>query len=212
MNQKIQCLIDGGFITIEDIREYTQQYMDGVDQYDDEQIDKYYAEQYGDNNIPDVNCGEWECGAGTLHPSTMQECDCFKYENDEQYAEEQSRLLDEEERMLEDFYGQEEQEEYDYPFDLSDNRSDDPEYIIASTSYRMEETYIFEANEKGEILNYGEYGGLCERHGDKDWNNRRLTVESVFPGKYELFKDFGAIDDEANVFHSLYKKITNEKN
>jgi len=146
MNTKIKCLIDGGFITIEDIREYTQQYMDGVDQYDDEQIDKYYQEQYAEQ------CCEQE----------------------------------EQERMLEDFYGQEEQEEYDYPFDLSNNRSDNPEYIIASTSYKMEETYLFEANEKGEILDFGEYGGLCERHGDKDWNNREKTVQSVIPDKYEL--------------------------
>jgi len=166
MNTKIKCLIDGGFITIEDIREYTQQYMDGVDQYDDEQIDKYYQEQYAEQ------CCEQE----------------------------------EQERMLEDFYGQEEQEEYDYPFDLSNNRSDDPEYIIASTSYRMEETYIFEANEKGEILNYGEYGGLCKRHGDQSWSYRDYAVDVIFPGKYERVEDFGQIGDSSNVFHSLYKR------
>jgi hypothetical protein len=166
MNTKIKCLIDGGFITINDVLEHAG--------YLENQINDYYA----------------------------------------QYAEEQQRELDEEMKMLEemynsgeDLYGQEEQQEQeDYPFDLDDNRSDNPEYIIASTSYKMEETYIFEADEKGEILNFGEYGGLCQRYGDKDWNNRNNTVESVFPGKYELFKDFGAIDNNANVFHSLYKR------
>jgi hypothetical protein len=168
MNQKIQCLIDGGFITIEDIREYTQQYMDGVDQYDDEQIDKYYQEQYAEN---------------------------------------QARELDAEEKMLEDLYGQDEPEDYDYPFDITNNRSDDPEYIIASTSYKMEETYIFEANEKGEILNFGEYGGLCKRHGDKSWSYRDYAVDVIFPGKYERVKDFGEIGElGTNVFHSLYKR------
>jgi hypothetical protein len=41
VNKKIQSLLDGGFITIEDILEYAQQYMDAVDKYDDEQLDKY---------------------------------------------------------------------------------------------------------------------------------------------------------------------------
>jgi hypothetical protein len=168
MNNKIKCLIDGGFISINDVMEHAG--------YLENQINNYY----------------------------------------EQYAEEQQLQLDEEMKMLEEMYNSGEdlygQDEPDYPIDLNGDRSDDPEYIIASTSYKMEETYIFEANENGKILNYGEYGGLCQRHGAKNWNNRNLTVETIFPGKYKLFKDFGAIDNEANVFHSLYKKITNEKN
>ena len=169
MNQKIQCLIDGGFITIEDIREYTQQYMDGVDQYDDEQIDKYYQEQYGDL----------------------------------------ARELDAEEKMLDDLYGQQNEEDYDYPFDLGSNRSDNPEYIIASTSYKMEETYLFEANKDGEILDFGEYGGLCYRHGDKDWQNRDKTVQAIFPDKYVLVSTHPV---SSEIYHSLYKRIDNEKN
>jgi len=62
MNQKIKCLIDGGFITINDVLEHAG--------YLENQINNYY----------------------------------------EQYAEEQSRILDEEERMLEDLYGQDEPE------------------------------------------------------------------------------------------------------
>jgi hypothetical protein len=84
MNQKIKCLIDGGFITINDVLEHAG--------YLENQINNYY----------------------------------------EQYAEEQSRILDEEMKMLEemynsgeDLYGQEEQEE-DYPFDLGSQKSDDP--------------------------------------------------------------------------------------
>jgi len=46
MNQKVQQLIDDGKITSMDVLEYAQQFMDGVDQYDDEQIDKYYQEEY----------------------------------------------------------------------------------------------------------------------------------------------------------------------
>lgn len=173
MNTKIKCLIDGGFITINDVLEHAG--------YLENQMNDYY----------------------------------------DQYAEEQQRQFDEELRATEamheemyangeDLYGQEEQEEYDYPFDLSNNRSDNPEYVVASTSYRegFEETYVFEANEKGEILDFGEYGGKANRWGDKDWNNRDLTVESVFPGKYKRIADPGEITD--GVYHSLYKRIDNE--
>jgi len=37
MNQKIQSLLDGGFISIKDILEYAQDVMDACDQLDDEQ-------------------------------------------------------------------------------------------------------------------------------------------------------------------------------
>jgi hypothetical protein len=172
MNTKIKCLIDGGFISAEDVIEHAA--------YLENQMNDYY----------------------------------------DRYAEEQQLILDEELRATEemynsgeDLYGQDEpDEEYDYPFDLGSQRSDDPEYIIASTSYKMEETYLFEANKKGEITNFGEYGGLCYRYGDKNWNNRDLAVESVFPGRYQRINDFTDIEKTANVFHSLYKKITNEKN
>jgi len=56
MNQKIKCLIDGGFITINDVLEHAG--------YLENQINNYY----------------------------------------EQYAEEQSRILDEEERLLDELY------------------------------------------------------------------------------------------------------------
>jgi hypothetical protein len=161
MNKKIQCLIDGGFISAEDVIEHAA--------YLENQMN-YYYEQYADEQGYDEYIGDDD---------------------------------------IEDKYGQ---DEPDYPFDLDNERSDDPEYIVASTSYNMEETYIFEANEKGEILNYGEYGGLCKRHGDQSWSCRDYAVDVIFPGKYERVEDFGQIGDNSNVFHSLYKKITNEKN
>lgn len=46
MNQKIKCLIDGGFISIADVLEYAQHYMDGVDLYDDEQLNRYSSLEY----------------------------------------------------------------------------------------------------------------------------------------------------------------------
>lgn len=151
MNQKIQSLIDGGFISTNDVLEHAG--------YLENKMNEYYQEEYNDDDAH------------------------------------------------EDLYGQEEPEEdYDYPFDLSSNRSEDPEYIIASTSYDFLETYIFDSNEKGEILNYGEYGGLCKRHNDPDWNNRDKAVEAVFPGLYEPVQTYRDVTRTENVYHSLYKR------
>jgi hypothetical protein len=193
MNQKIQCLIDGGFISINDVLEHAQDYMDACDQLDDEQIDKYGSydaeerrlidEMYTQEDmyselVNDDEYGDWECGAGTLHSASMQECDCFKYEEDH------------------------------IPELPEDTRSSKPEYVIASTAYYMEETYVFEANEQGEITNFGEYGGIALRFGDVDWTNKALAVETTFgEGKYEFVK---GIDRVAKADHHLFKRLHEE--
>lgn len=46
MNQKIKSLIEGGFVTLADVLEYSEDYKTAVDNYDDEQIDHYYQEEY----------------------------------------------------------------------------------------------------------------------------------------------------------------------
>jgi len=66
MNKKIQSLLDGGFISIEDVLEYAQSYMDACDQLDDERL----------------MMTEWECSEGTLHPGDQHDCDCSNYEPD----------------------------------------------------------------------------------------------------------------------------------
>jgi hypothetical protein len=166
MNTKIQSLIDGGFISIEDVMEYAQKYMDGVDQYDDEQIDKYYQEDYH-----------------------------------EQYNMELDHQEHERMRMSEDMYGQEEQQEM--PEHM---RSLDPEYIIASVSYKMEETYVFEANAEGKILDWGEYGGIAKRYGDLDWTNYYRAVDNTF-GEDRYRFDRRIESGNSGVIHMLFKKI-----
>ena len=83
--------------------------------------------------------------------------------------------------------------------------SKDPEYIIASTSFKLDETYLFEADENGEIVNLCEYGGIAKRWGVEDWTNRRLAVETVFPNQYEFVRDID-LGVSAYMIHSLYKK------
>lgn len=71
--------------------------------------------------------------------------------------------------------------DYDIP-------SDDPEYVIASTSFRegTEETYVFEADETGSIANSNEYGGLALRWGDENWQDHKAAVKQAMfkPYKY----------------------------
>ena len=85
-------------------------------------------------------------------------------------------------------------------------RSDDPEYIVASTSYKLEETYIFESNEKGEVVDLGEYGGLAKRWGDENWLNYYTAVDNVFgEGKYRF--DRRIESGISSVTHILFKRI-----
>ena len=150
----VQQLIDEGMITSMDVLEYAQQFMDGVDAYDDEQIDDYFE-----------------------YDPTMSE-----YPEEERYTDEEVHLAQ------------------------GHIRSDDPEYIVASTSYKVEETYIFESNEKGEVVDLGEYGGLAKRWGDDNWINYYTAVDNVFgEDKYEFVRRIES--GKSGVTHILFKRI-----
>jgi len=186
MNQKIQSLLDGGFISISDVLEYAQDYMDACDQLDDEQLSKF---------------SDWECGAGTLHPASMQECDCFKYEPEYQITQEEIDY--EKMQALESIY--DEAPEYDGAGYTQ--RDEYPEYIIASTSYKLEETYVFQADENGEIHDFGEYGGLAKRWGDENWTDWYSAVDKTFgEGEYQFVRRIES--GNAGVIHILFKRIT----
>ena len=77
-----------------------------------------------------------------------------------------------------------ENEEYYYENGYMPMPSDNPEYIVASTSSRAEETYVFEANHDGERISSSEYGGIALRTGYKNWTDKGLAVGTCFPGKY----------------------------
>lgn len=152
-DNKIQYLLAKGLITLDDIKEYTQQYMNGVDQYDDEQIDKYYQEQYAEQ------CVEQE----------------------------------ENERMLEDFYGQQNEEDYEPTFRT---QSLHPQYVIASTSLKLEETIVFECDEHGNRLSLEDYGCIAKRLGHiKMWAMRDVAVEFCLREHvYTWRKEFKEVD------------------
>ena len=62
-DNKIQYLINKGFITLADILEYAQGHMTAVDSYDDEQIDKYYQEEYTQEEMTEDEMTEGDYNA-----------------------------------------------------------------------------------------------------------------------------------------------------
>lgn len=93
----------------------------------------------------------------------------------------------------------EEQNKYDYSYE----KADYPEYIIASTSYMANETYVFEANADGDITSLDEYGGLAERWGDENWQNPDDAVRRCMRDSYHLVKK----TDTKNGSHYLFRLI-----
>ena len=154
MNQKVQQLLDNGQLTIADILEYAQNYMDACDQLDDEQIDKHTYNLEWESNDP--NAPDYE-----------------------------------------------DTQDVEWPTHI---RSSSPEYIIASTSYKTEETYVFEANKDGKIIDYGEYGGIAKRWEDLEWISYYTAVDKIFgEGRYQFVRrvETGSSD----VIHMLFKRL-----
>jgi len=80
-----------------------------------------------------------------------------------------------------------EEEEFEYdsycPPDL-----DTIDYVLASTSYTVDETYLFAANANGEVIHYGEIGAKAERWGDEDWRDVNAVMEQTFGDQAKHFK------------------------
>lgn len=188
-DNKITYLLNKGLITLDDIKDYTKKWMNGIDAYDDEQIDKYYSEEYGDNNIPDEYYGDWECSEGTLHAHD-EECDCPNYKEEcypQEYIDEMNRRIDEEEKLYK-------------------HQSSNPLYVIASTSLKLEETMVFEADEHGNRISPDDYGCIAKRLGHiKMWDNRYVAVVHLLPD--HVYEEIREIESIAGVRQSLYKRF-----
>lgn len=85
-----------------------------------------------------------------------------------------------------------------------DLKRDLPKFIIASTSYSSEETFIFEAEDiKGrpKIVRCGgieELTGLAKRWGNENWESKEDAVNLYASGSYVLVKK------EVSDFDSAY--------
>lgn len=121
------------------------------------------------------------------------------------YNDQYERELNEHMMQSEDMYGSmsDDIEDVEWPNDV---RSSSPEYVIASTSFRLEETFVFEANAEGKILNFGEYGGIAKRWENNNWEDHqdaiRVAMDNV-PYRFERRIETG-VD---GVYHFLYSKI-----
>jgi hypothetical protein len=188
-------VISEGILTIEEILEYAQRYMDAMDAFDDEQL------------------GEWECSEyEPINHMTEQEMELERMRMlDEMYGDylHQEMLLIEE--LGFDYDGQKtelerEMDNYE-PIWTMDSRPANPDYIIASTSYRLNETVLFWSNENGDIVSPNDYGGLAERWNNTNWKSHQDAVNSVFGSSYELVWERRLSLDSPH--HALYKRISN---
>lgn len=164
MNQKIQSLIDGGFISINDVLEHSGYLENQIDDQYNMELDQQEHERMMESQ--DMYGSEWES-------------------NDPNAPD------------------YEDTQDVEWP---THTRSSSPEYIIASTSYRTEETYVFEANEDGKIIDYGEYGGLAKRWEDLEWVSYYAAVDKIFgEGRYQFVRrvETGSSD----VMHMLFQRL-----
>jgi hypothetical protein len=83
---------------------------------------------------------------------------------------------------------------------------DQIQYVLVSTSYTANETYVFAANSDGEITNYGELGGIAERWGQEDWEDMNAALEIVFGDNAKYFQVVK--DSWGNGPQKLYKRGT----
>ena len=173
-----------------------------------------------------MHLGESECAYGTLH-GPNDECDCARYEPDDEpmYEMTEEEKDFERMRMLDEMYGDDlnhemklsaeySEPEYDGAgFTKQDRynhnaRSTNPQYVIASTSFDREETSVFEADENGTIKNSGEYGIIAKRLGHIGWDSVEIALRETFPSiYYEPIKDFGLYK---NLHQILFKRYDPE--
>lgn len=89
-------------------------------------------------------------------------------------------------------------------FTYQDNL-DSIEYVVVSTSYRTNETYVFPGNSDGEITSFSDLGGLAERWGHENWESAADTMEYVFG---DAAKDFQIVKQMwGNGPQYLYKRV-----
>jgi hypothetical protein len=73
-----------------------------------------------------------------------------------------------------------------------------PEYVIASTSDDMEETYVFPSDEAGVITDFNELASIAKRFGDEHWSDHDLVMQQL--PDYQFVK-------QTALNRTLYKQI-----
>lgn len=76
-------------------------------------------------------------------------------------------------------------------------------YIVASVSHTALETFIFQSDEYGTIVDWCEIGGVCGRHGEPNWDDHESAVNRIMKDKYVLID---IIQKGDIAIHYLYQK------
>lgn len=174
-----------------------------------------------DDSMPDSYV-EGECPiCGKIHSGQWNECDeCLQEQQDREDMAEQAH-----QEWLE-FLAQENEcddnisipvPEDDEQAFIEDNEwlkispepEPFPEYVVASTSNALQETYVFSASEEGEINNWIELTGIAKRYGCDDWGNKDLAVQMLNTDEHE-YRFVKSLDNGWKTTQDLYKKFPKE--
>ena len=80
-----------------------------------------------------------------------------------------------------------------------------PEYVVASTSYKLEETMVFPSNAEGEITDLYDLECAALRYGHADWEDPMAAVITLNTDEYKYIH-VKTIDGGNNI-HNLFRRI-----
>ena len=156
---KIQILLDNGFITLQDVFDYVNS---GGPENDADQIAR---DDYNDKDQMEWSDDDYQQMAA-------------ENEAAEQLAHELNR---------------------------TDYIDAHPEYVVASTSYKLVETMVFPSNEDGKITDFGDLVCLARRHGHDNWEDAMAAVIQLNTDEYKYIH-VKTFVDRGNRYN-LFKKI-----
>ena len=162
---KIQVLIDNGFITLQDVFDY-------------------------------VNSGEPENDADQIARDDYNDKDQMEWSDDDydQMAAENEAA-----------------EHLARELNRTDYIDSHPEYVVASTSYKLAETMVFPSNEEGEITNLDDLACLALRYGSDNWEDPMAAVIQLNTDEHKYIH-VKTVDNGGNNIHNLFRRINTLEN
>ena len=97
------------------------------------------------------------------------------------------------------------EEQLDDPQDYEERNFYGIDYVVASTSYMMEETMVFPSNAEGEITSYSDLACLALRYGNNDWEDAIAAVITLNTDEYKYIH-VKTLNGGNNI-HNLFKRI-----
>lgn len=85
-----------------------------------------------------------------------------------------------------------------------------PEYVLASTSYMLEETMVFPSNADGNITDYSDLACLALRYDNQDWEDAMAAVITLNTDEYKYIH-VKTLNGGNNI-HNLFKRINTLEN